>query len=83
MPRVSTVKPDGAAFMLSRELAGLTQAELAELLKRPGMPVPPNRRKTISNIERGTQTLASLRLISQIARVCQVEPKTLIKSDAA
>lgn len=83
MPRVSTVEPDGAAIRKRRERAGLTQAELAALLKRPGMPVPRNRRKTISNLERGNQTVASLRFIAQIAKALEVEPETLIKSEAA
>jgi transcriptional regulator with XRE-family HTH domain len=83
MPLVTTVKPDGAALKDRRERAGLTQAELAELLRRPGRPLPANRHKTISNIERGNQTVASLRFIAQIARVLDVEPEALIKSEAA
>lgn len=83
MPRVSTVKPDGAALRMRRELAGLTQAELAELLKRPGNPDAPNRRKTLSNLECGRQEVASLRFIAQIAKVLEVDPKVLIKQAAA
>lgn len=83
MPRVSTVKPDGAAIRTRRELAGLTQAELAELLRRPGADLPANRRKTLSNLECGRQETASLRFIAQIAKVLEVEPEDLIKREVA
>ena len=81
MPLVSTVKPDGAKIKARRERAGLTQAELAEMLSRPGG--RQRSRKVISNLERGNQTVASLRFIAQIARVLEVEPEVLIKSEAA
>jgi transcriptional regulator with XRE-family HTH domain len=80
MPRVSTVKPDGAEIKIRRERAGLTQAELAELLSQRG---PRRGRKVISNLERGNQAVASLRFIAQIARALDVEPESLIKSEAA
>jgi transcriptional regulator with XRE-family HTH domain len=80
MPLVSTVKPDGAEIKARRERAGLTQAELADLVSRPGVM---RARKTISNLERGTQAVASLRFIAQIARALEVEPEVLIKTDVA
>lgn len=80
MPLVSTVKPDGAEIKVRRERAGLTQAELAELISRPGTL---RNRKTISNLERGNQTVASLRFIAQIAKALEVEPESLIKRDVA
>lgn len=80
MPLVSTVKPDGAEIKLRRERAGLSQAELADLISRPGVL---RHRKTISNLERGNQTVASLRFIAQIARALDVEPEDLIKREVA
>jgi transcriptional regulator with XRE-family HTH domain len=80
MPLVLTVKPDGAEIKRCRERAGLSQAELAELLSKPGVL---RNRKTISNLERGNQKLASLRFIAQIARAVNVEPEALIKDVAA
>jgi len=80
MPLVTTVNPDGAEIKARRERAGLSQAELAELLSQRG---PRRHPKVISNLERGNQTVASLRFIAQIAHVLNVEPECLIKQDAA
>jgi transcriptional regulator with XRE-family HTH domain len=80
MPLVSTVKPDGAEIKTRRERAGLTQAELAELISQRGTL---RSRKTISNLERGNQATASLRFIAQIAKALEVEPEALIKREVA
>ena len=80
MRAATTVEPDGWAIKNCRERAGLTQAELAELTARNGKPVPPNRRVTISNLERGSKKFASLRFIALLAKALEVEPEALIKS---
>ena len=74
MALVSTVEPDGPAIKMQRERAGLTQADLARLIKR--------HRQTISDVERGRRGVSAI-LVGQIARALKADPDKFIKQDAA
>lgn len=74
MGLISTVKPDGPAIRLRRERLGLTQADLAALVKR--------HRQTISDVERGRRGVSAI-LVGQIARALKADPESFIKTDVA
>jgi transcriptional regulator with XRE-family HTH domain len=71
---LSTVEPDGAAIKMRRERLGLTQADLAVLIRRNP--------STISDAETGRRSVSAL-LVGQIARALNVDPETFIKNEVA
>lgn len=71
---LSTVEPNGPAIKVRRERLGLTQADLAALIRRNP--------QTISDAETGRRSVSTL-LVGQIARALKVDPELLIKTEVA